>query len=162
MKLYEYAEQYRAALEHLESMDLPDEVIEDSISAIKGELTDKAEALAAFILNMDSDIEQLQAHKAKVDAAIKSKKKRQEWLKDYLRWNMESCGISKIECPLFKVSLRRPVKSVMVSDESKLPDGCIRVKREPDKTEIKKRLQADMDVPGASLVDGKAVITIKI
>lgn len=48
--------------------------------------------------------------------------------------------------------------SVVVEDEAKLPEGCVRVvpeKREPDKVEIAKRIKAGEVVPGAKLVRGE-------
>ena len=161
MNLYEYAEQYREALTNLESQGFDEEVIKDSLSVLSGELEDKGRAVAAFILNKDADIEALKSHKADIDAKIKALTSRNEWLKNYLRSNMEACGISKIESPLFKISLRKPSKVVQIENEDSLPSEFIKTTTAPKKADIAKALKAGEEVSGARLIDGKAGITIK-
>jgi hypothetical protein len=87
----------------------------------------------------------------------------QSWLKEYLKHNMIDTGISKIDCPLFKITLRKTTKIVEVDDETEL-DAKYKV-IVPESYSVDKRLLlADLkigDVTGARLVDGKQGLLIK-
>ncbi len=82
---------------------------------------------------------------------------------EYLRNNMEASGISKIQCPLFSITLVAGRDSVAISDESAIPDDFLNVKTviSPDKTAIAKALKDGQEVAGASLQRGQSSIRIK-
>jgi len=73
---------------------------------------------------------------------------------------MERAGFEKIECPLFKLSIRKNPPSVEILDQLSLPPEFMRTPEPkppvpaPDKAAIKAALQAGKDVPGARLAQG--------
>jgi len=160
MKLYEITKEFKE-IEKLE--DIPQEAIDDTLEAIKGEFQDKGLAVLAYILNEESTLEALESHKKRIDEKIKSIKNRTEKLKDYLRHNMEVCGIKKIECDLFKASLGKPSKIVELVDEDLIPKEYKKEKItiSISKADIKKALDNGDDVPGVKLSEGKSRLTIK-
>lgn len=162
MQLYKLADEYQQALNDLHSMDdLTPEIIEDSLAGMVGEIEDKSKAVAAFTLNIDAQISMLKEHEANISAKRKALEKRRDWMRDYLRENMERCGISKIESPYFNITLTKPRKQVVIDDESKLPRDYMRVVESPDKTLIKKAIDDGYEVPGARSVDSKPGLMIK-
>ncbi|HHT7827244.1 TPA: siphovirus Gp157 family protein [Streptococcus suis] len=58
---------------------------------------------------------------------------------------------------LFKLSLRK-TESVTIFDPSKLADEFLKVKVEPNKTEIKKAIKNGQVVFGAELTEGRSVV----
>ncbi len=158
MKLYEITEQFKQ-VENLD--DVSPEAIQDTLDSIVGEFEEKGVAVLAYILNEQNSIDAMKSHKKDVDSKIKSMESRIGSLKEYLRYNMEVCGITKIESPLFKATLGKPSKIVDVSDEDLLDDKYIRIKREPIKSDISKDLKSGIEVSGARLIDGKPRLTIK-
>lgn len=162
MQLYKLADEYQQALNDLHNMDdLTPEIIHDSLAGMVGEIEDKSKAVAAFTLNIDAQISMLKEHEATISAKRKALEKRRDWMRDYLRENMERCGISKIESPYFNITLTKPRKQVVIDDESKLPRDYMRVVESPDKTLIKKAIDDGYEVPGARMVDGKPGLMIK-
>ena len=159
MKLHELSEQYNA----IQDEDLPEEAIVDTLEAIEGEIQVKGENIALLVQNWESDILALTEHKKKIDQKIKSRKNRIEYLKDYLRENMEATGIKKIECPLFSISCVKGRDVVAVTDVEALSDEYIRltVKEEPDKKKILEDLKAGTTVQGAIISQAKSSIRIK-
>jgi len=75
---------------------------------------------------------------------------------------MQKADLRKVELPEATLSVRNGTQKVIVSDETALPDTCIKVVRSPDKTAIKERLSAGEEVPGAFLSNGEPSISIRV
>ncbi len=157
MKLYELTEQYR----ELANLDMDADTLADTLEGIEGEIQIKAENLMSVISNMKSDTDSIDAEIKRLQTRKKTIANRQDWLREYLRSNMEASGIDKITCPLFTITLRKPTQAVSVDDIDALPDEYIKTVRSADKVAIKRALKSDVDVPGCSLVDGKRGLMIK-
>jgi len=160
MKLYEITDNYQLALTNI---DQDDEAYHDTLEAIEGEIEEKSKNVAAYFLNLDSDIQQLKDAENKIKARRLIAEKQSKNLKDYLRFNMESCNIKKIECPEFKITLRKPSQIVEIEDPKLLNEEYITRKEviTPDKNSIKAELKAGNDVYGAKLITGIAGLIIK-
>lgn len=150
-------------LELANNEDLPAEVIHDTLEAMEGDIKTKAASLADWSLDMDGDIEKIDAAIERLTAKKKTIANRKASLIEYLRNNMEASGISKISCDLFTVTLVAGRDSVAISDESVIPDEFVNIKTEisPDKTAIAKALKEGQEVAGASLQRGQSSIRIK-
>jgi hypothetical protein len=73
---------------------------------------------------------------------------------DYLKTNMEACGISEItRSPYFTIKLKKCPLSVDVINEKELPVQYLRVKEviTPDKIKMKEDLIAGVLIQGAAL-----------
>ena len=83
-------------------------------------------------------------------------KRRAESLKNHLAQSMAAVGKDKIETSRAALSFRRSTAVNILSDVE-IPDDLCKVKidRQPDKSAIKKLLQAGELVPGAELVENR-------
>ncbi len=155
MKLYQLADEYRQALEVLDDPELPEEVVRDTLEALQGGLVQKGQAVAAYALNLSAEIEALKAHEKRVAAKRKTLEGREEWLRGYLKSNMELCGINEIKAidGTFTAKLGKGRPSVVIDNEKLLPDDSefVRWKREVDKTAIAAAIKNGQEVPGAHL-----------
>jgi hypothetical protein len=157
MKLYEITKEFK----EVESLDdIPPEAMADTLEAIRGEFEGKALAVMAFMLNQQSDLDQLEGHKKKIEAKIKTLKSKNEKLKHYLRVNMEQCGIKKINGALYGASLGEPSEIVVVDDDHKVPNFYFDSKSTLNKVRVKEALKSGLDVPGAHIGNGKPRLTI--
>lgn len=121
--LYEITEQHNQALLEMSEMDnLPDEVIQDTMESIAGEFEDKAISVAAFFKNMESDIDSMKSAEKRIADRRKTLQNKISWMKDYLKTNMQRTGITKIECPDFRITLRNNPVSVNIVDPRLIPD----------------------------------------
>jgi len=162
IKLYEIASDYQKAFDDMVEMDLPEDVVSDSLAALKGELVEKGRAVGAYVLNLQAQVDIYKAHEAKIAAKRKTAENSLNWLKNYLKFNMEKAGITKIEGKdgLFSVKLTKPRESVVIDDLNKIPEDYIRTTIAPDKTLIKKAIKDGFNVIGAHLGEGNSGIKI--
>lgn len=73
----------------------------------------------------------------------------------------DAMGWRKQEFPEATVSLRAGQPGVVIMDETAIPEGFIRVKREPDKEAIRTALKAGETVDGAVLANGAPSVQIR-
>ena len=127
------------------------------------EFNDKAVAILSFAENMNSDIDALSNEIKRLQARKKVFENRKARLREYLLYNMEKSGITKIECPQFTASLRKGVESVEIQDQNSLPDEYVSIEviEKADKSAIKRDLKAGKEIKGATLVRGANTIVIK-
>jgi hypothetical protein len=165
MKLYEISEQYNQIQTLLESDDSGHmaEAIADTMQMISGDFHDKAQAIVSLTLNFDAEISAIDREIERLQEKKKIRQNKIDSVRDYLRHNMQATGISKIECPLFAITLSKPAKQVEITDEAALPDEYVKVKTtvSPDKVALAKALKDGIEVPGAILIDGASRLTIK-
>ena len=161
--LYELSAQYLALAEMADDPDLPPEVLADSLEGLGGLLETKAQALLQVTAGwegdmgaIDNEIKRLQARKSVIQNRVNN-------LRDYLRWNMEQTGISKISCALFQITLVQGRPMVVVENESLIPEHYIKttVTKAPIKADILKALKDGEAVPGCLLGTSKASLRIK-
>lgn len=137
--------------------------VHDTLQAIEGEFQEKGKAVAMISLNMDGDIDAIQAQ---IDRLTERKRviiNRKESLKEYLRLNMEATGINKITHPLFTITLGKGKPIVVIDEEAKIPDEYMNTKvtTTPMKVEIARAIKDGIEVPGAHSEIGKSSISIK-
>jgi len=162
MKLYELTEEYQIAISELSEIEgLSDQAIADTLEGLEGELIDKAKNVAAYVQNLESNARELKEAENRIKVRRVRAEKESANLKDYLRFNMEKSGITKIECPEFKVTLGKPSKIVEVSDDLDSRYVVSKTTTSPDKKAIAADLKDGIDIKGAKLVDGKSRLTIK-
>jgi len=123
MKLYELT----GDLIELESLNLDDDSLADTLEAVSGEFNDKAVAILKFTENMNGDINCLSSEIKRLQERKKVIENRKAKLRDYLLYNMEKSGVTKIECPFFTASIRKGSESVEIESSELLPDEYVTV-----------------------------------
>lgn len=156
LALYEIAEQYKS-LELLEaSEDLPAEVIRDTLEGLTGDLQAKSVNVGLFIRNMEATAEAIEQAAATMKERADRAKKRAASLREYLLFNLQGCGITKIESPYFTLAVRNNPPSVVIDNEEDIPAEYWRQPLPPppppraiDKKLIAEALKNGLEVPGA-------------
>ena len=164
MRLYELTEQHKE-LEKLAETSDEDmaQALIDTFEAIEGDFNDKAISLVTVANSISADTGAIDAEIKRLQARKKTMQNKENAMKDYLRHNMEACGISKITCPLFSITLSKPRKIALITDESKIPTDYLDIKTSvsPMKALILKELKAGEEIPGAELGESKPSLLIK-
>ena len=162
LSLYQLSGNYLQALDFLTDpeMDLPIEAINDTLEGLSGELEDKAINVAMFLKNMEATAEAIKNAETEMAKRRKTFENRAQWLKDYLKGNMQAVGITKIECPYFKLAIQSNPPTVNLVDEAAIPEKFKEkvVTWKIDKPAIKNAIQAGEVVPGAILTNGKRLV----
>jgi hypothetical protein len=158
LSLYELSTNYLQALDFLTDpeMDLPIEAVNDTLEALGGELEDKAINVAKFFRNMEATAAAIKSAEADMAKRRKALENRVQWLKNYIKENMEFCGISDIECPHFKLSVQKNPAVVNILDENAIPAQFKEevISWKIDKNAIKDAIKAGNIVPGTEMVSG--------
>lgn len=153
--LYTLALDFRAAADQLADLELPPEVVADTLDSLSGDLESKAQNVALFARNLEATaaaIKEAEAGMAKRRKAIES---RVAHLKDYMLAGMLVAGIKKIEGPYLRVSVRDNPEAVEVFDAAQIPAEFMRQPEPPpaapDKSAIKLAIKSGREVPGVKL-----------
>lgn len=159
LRLYEIADQYRNLIDNL-CDDETGEVSETSLARLD-EIKDTMENKAINLVRVWKEMEAHQAAIEKERKAMEAReshlKKQVKNLKEYLKTNMEKCGITKIECPQFKISLQKNPPAVKINDPELIPEEYKKIEVKNDVSMIKDALKMGIDVPGATLENGYGI-----
>jgi hypothetical protein len=85
---------------------------------------------------------------------------RRQLIRKYMMQLMDSAGLKKVERPAATVSIAAGRQKVVITDDNALPEDCVRIKREPDKTRIASHLHRGDYIPGATLSNPEPVLRI--
>lgn len=155
LALYQISSHYLHALDDLTDPenDIPLEAVNDTLEALGGELEDKAINVAKFLRNLETTAEAIKSAEADMNRRRKAFESRIQWLKHYLKTNMEHSGMTKIECPYFKLAVQNNPAAVTILDEDAIPE-CFKeqiISWKIDKTAIKDAIKSGQSVAGAEL-----------
>lgn len=161
MKLFDIAAEYREAADKLMDLDLPEDVIKDTLESLSGDLEQKARNIAVLIDQGLADVERAKEKEKALAARRKAAEARVTHLKQFLLVGMQLAKVEKIEGPFVNVAIRVNPPAVDVFDEKQIPAEYMVApppppppQATPDKTAIAAALKAGKDVPGARLVRG--------
>lgn len=154
LTLYQLADEYRQLLELAADPDADPESFGAALEALGGELEQKAIAVAQVVRNLEGFHAQIMdAIKAMALRADRAKQ-RAESIREYLKVQMETAGLSKIESPYFAIAVRKNPPRLAVAEDALIPSACLRhvpERYEPDKAAITRALKAGEDVDGCRL-----------
>lgn len=157
--LYQLADEYAVAVQKLSDLDLDDQTVADTLEGLAGALELKATNVAMFARNLEATAESIKQAESSMAARRKAIENRANGIREYLKLNMEKAGITKIECPHFKLAIRDNPPAVVIDMPGEIPEAFMRQPEPPppapDKKAIAEALRAGQDVPGAHLERGK-------
>ncbi len=158
LTLYQIADTYAQAVEKLSDEDLPAEAIADTLEGLQGDLQTKATNVAMFAQNLESLAEQIKKAEYAMSHRRKVLENKAESVRNYIKENMERAGIQKIECPHFKLSIKKNPPSVEIYDEAAIPDVYKKQPEPPppvpDKKMIAEVIKGGGTIEGARLIQG--------
>ena len=156
LTLYEVSSEYAQAAEKLNDMDLPEEVVRDTLEGLLGNLEVKSQNVAMFALNLEKLAEQIKEAEKQMAHRRRVIENRAASIKSYLKECMESAGISKIECPYFKMAIKKNSPKVIIDNTESIPSTYMRIPPppEPDKKAVGELLKSGESVTWAHLESG--------
>lgn len=164
MSLYEISNTYKELLEAIAAGEIPEEAIADTLAAVDGEFTEKADNIACFIKSL---LAEKQAIKAEIDALAEraeAKQHKADRLTDYLYQIFKLSGKIKVETSRNVISIRKTPPKVEIDDEVAFiayarehGDELFLTIKDPtiNKSSLKDYLKAGNEYPHAKLVSGE-------
>lgn len=135
MTLYEITGTYAQLMAMLEDPEVNQEVLQDTMEAIEGELEIKAENYAKIIKQFESDVNGLKAEEARLKAKRDVLEKSISTLKSRLQEAMVSTGKLKFKTDLFSFNVQNnggALPVIVDVDTSELPDELVQITEKPD------------------------------
>lgn len=152
--LYELTADFIAVADKLSASDLDEQTIADTLEAYAADFDNKVVAIASLIRNIEATAEAIKAAEADMATRRKAMENKAASLRNYVLTNLKATGKDRVECPLFKVSVRNNAPSVSIAEGSIIPAEFIKTKTElvTDKKALKEALEAGQELPGITLV----------
>lgn len=116
-------------------------------------LTRKAQFAASITAGVAEEAKRLAERKKRFE-------RQEEFNRALIKEVMEIAEVNKVTLAIATLSVGNKPASVIITDETLLPDNLVRIKREPNKTEIKKALESG-PVAGAQLSNGGTTLVIR-
>lgn len=164
MNLYEISVDYRRFQEQVESGEIPEEAIADTLEAIEGNFDDKVDSIACIIKSLLAEAKEIKSERDALDGRMKQKQKTADRLTKTLKDQMLFSGRTKVETRRNVVKVRNNPPSVEIDNEqdfilfaqeNKLDSLLNYSQPKPNKTAIKDVLKDGAQLPGVRLVEGK-------
>jgi len=161
--LYEITEKHRELLKLADENEDMAQAVKDTMNLVDGEFNEKALSLVNVMKNIGAGIPSIDAEIARLTARKKTIENNQKHMTAYLQTNMEASGISKIECPLFTITLAKGRDIVSVDNENAIPAEYMNYKTSasPMKKEILAALKGGEVIEGVSIIKSANSIRIK-
>ena len=152
--LYELTAEFKAVADKLEQLDLDDQTIADTLEGYLADFDNKVVSISSFIRNLEVSVHAIKNAEAEMNDRRRAIERKIEGLKSYVLTNMKAIGKDKVECALFKVSVRNNPASIVVDESAVVPKEFVvtKVTESVDKKALKTALEEGLVVEGVSLV----------
>lgn len=159
--LYEITGAYKQ-LENMLDGDIDEAEFLAAIDTIDGALKEKATNIAMFVRNIEAAAAAIKDAEGMMATRRKALENKAKSVKAYVLRNMIDAGITKIECPLFTLSVRNNPLSIVIDDEQKIPANYMRRPEPPPPAPDKKKMLEDIKqgviIDGVHTEQGKSLV----
>jgi hypothetical protein len=150
--LYELVGQYRQLLD---MDDIPAEQLVDTLDMIRGDIEEKCTNIGFVVRNRREATEAMRRAATQILGRANAYDNVTDGLLDYALTQLKAAGISKVEHPMLRMSIKRNPAKVVVDFEDSIPQEYMKQPEppppKPDKAAIREALQSGLDVAGAHL-----------
>lgn len=157
--LYNLAGQYAQLVQKLEDLNMDEATVADTIEAsgLIDDIAAKAQGCELVARHFEALVPAIDAEIDRLAALKKERAAKAVGMRQYVKAQMDAAGITKIECPLFKLSIVNNPTSVDVFEPGLIPAEYMRIPAPlppaPDKKAIAAALKDGKDVQGAKLTN---------
>jgi len=124
--LFELTQERLTLQLRLESLDFDSETITDTLEGESTALQTKIEDYGYVIKNFEVFTDAMKAEEKRMADRRKVHEARVEHIKEWLLSNMVACGITKIDCPAFSITVKKNPPKVVIDHEGDIPDEYMR------------------------------------
>lgn len=154
--LYALVQQHRELERLADSEELDEATLFETLNGLQGEIELKAQSVAAQTLNIEAWAQAAEDAAKRIQERAARMRKRAEWLRAYIKVNMQGAGLTKVESPEFAIAIRKNPPSVEIAPGIILPKAYMvtppPAPDRPNKTAIAIALKAGEEIEGCRLV----------
>jgi len=152
--------QQMVELKHMaDVMDIDEDLLNDTLESLEGTFQEKVEYLTSRIMKTNRFADICKAEEQRLADRRKSLEKRAESIKQYIQSQMMVADMTKLNYPLFTVSIQKNPPKVTVYDEELIPQEFKKFETvvSIDKKSILEALKQKVLVPGTGLEQGQTL-----
>lgn len=138
MTLHELTGKYMELMEMAEEMELDPQTLADTFEGLEGEIHEKANGFAIIIRSLMAQATAFEAEIAWMNEKKRLAINNADKLKKELENSMKITKNTKFKTDLFSFNIQKNPPSLVIDDDSKVPEEFIKIKKEIDKTALKK------------------------
>jgi len=157
MQLYKLTKNYNNLLELLEDETIPQDILDQSLNDVKGEIEDKAENIAKIVKTLDAEAKALKEEEKRLSDRRRSLENRSKGLKEYLQISLEAVNLKQVKTKLFTVAIQKNAPSVNIVDKKKIPENYFVTTKEVLKNLIKQDLKDGKVIDGVELKQSESL-----
>lgn len=156
--LYDISQRYINLQELLDGEENDCILIQNALGNVEDELNDKMLNIAKIIRNLKGYVSMVEEEEKRLKNKKTILKNQINFLNDYIKTNLTSLNIKKLDLGVFKLSLRKS-ESVEILDLNAISKEYLKFKDpEPNKIEIKKAIKNGTVVNGARLIENESLV----
>ncbi len=158
LSLYHLSNEYQTLFSQLydyETGEINQEV-EEKVNSLLPALESKCIAVANWIKKLEAEQREIEFMKKEIQEREAAYTKEVNAWQDYLKFNMEKNGLTKVACPYFTLQIKKNRHSTEIYNEFEIPAKFMKTKEvmkveiRPDKEAIKEEvLRTGIQIPGA-------------
>lgn len=161
MTLYELTEQYRALQELAEDPETPEDVFNDTMEGLDGEIEIKAESYGKVIRHLEGEVELMKSEEARISKKRKAIENSITRIKANLEKAMRATGKTKIKTELFSFGIQKNPASLKLAqdlDFNTIPAEFLRfLDPEIDKAKVKEALKNGEELSWAHMEQSESL-----
>ena len=156
--LYELTGDYLQVVEMMDDPDIDAQTIADTLEAIDGEIEDKAENCAKFIVNATAERDGLAKEIERLTRRMKTNDETVKRIKEKLQYAMQITGKTKFKTPLFSFNIQKNPASVQIDEGATIPDKYL-IAQEPkiDRKGMIADLKEGIEIKGCTLTQSESL-----
>ena len=134
------------------------EALAELFSEVETSLSDKLDNTIYVIKELDSDAEALKAEAKRLTDKARALENKGKYLKELMLGAVKASGVEKLKSDKFSYYIKRTEVLNVVSEDN-IGREFFRIKKEIDKTVLKKAIKDGLIVDGVSIVENESLVS---
>ena len=134
------------------------EALAELFSEVETSLSDKLDNTIYIIKELDSDADALKAEAKRLTDKAKALENKGKYLKELMLGAVKASGVEKLKSDKFSYYIKRTEVLNVVSEDN-IGREFFRIKKEIDKTVLKKAIKDGLIVDGVSIVENESLVS---
>lgn len=162
-ELFNLVGEYKEVYDMLTDPDVDDEVVNDTLESIMGEIEVKAQGFISIIERMDMEIDACKKHKDEWAAAEKVRKNRKSRFVDMIKDTLVMLGKTEIQAGDVTMKLQNAggVPPLIIDKDATVPERFTKITIENDNELIRKALNEGEELDFAHFGERSKVLKFK-
>jgi hypothetical protein len=155
-KLYELNQSWLTLSDMLED-DPTNEALQETFQAINDSVEVKLEYLVKLRREHEANASKFKMEKDYFAKKQKMEENKAARLKEFLEYQLNLMGTKRVQTDLFTLALQKNPPSLEIDDEDIVPESFWKIKKDVDKTSLKKWIAEGNELEGIRLVSSESL-----